>query len=76
VVTNKADYYFSDKFHSLFFSSVTVAPNMRIKDRAFTGSTSYLATAKHLQTIAGKNISFFPNLPQNVSLSEKTFTYS
>ena len=32
---------------------------MRIHDRAFTGSTSYLATAKHLQTVTGKNISLF-----------------
>jgi len=32
---------------------------MKINDTAFNGSTSYLTTAKHLQTVAGKNISWF-----------------
>jgi len=32
---------------------------MKINDTALNGSTSYLATTKHLQTVAGKNISWF-----------------
>ena len=45
-------------------SSVTVwsKQKMKINDTAFNGSTSYLATAKHLQTVSGNYISWFSEI--------------
>ena len=37
-------------------------PKMKINDTAFNGSTSYLATAKHLQTVSGNYISWFSEI--------------
>ena len=63
-------------FHSteaLF--SVTVWPKMNINDTGFDDSTSYLANAKHLQTVAAKISHVFRNLHQHVSLLEKHYNF-